>query len=131
MAAYEEQQFYKNTLKAAADYSIEHQLLEGYQVELLFPAIRASQTDNIYYYEPSSGFLRPEKCIDVQLIAAKDNGAAIMLNNTVESISESKQDIRLSLQNGTTINAGKVIVATGPWIRNMLADTFEPILVCD
>ena len=128
LAAHKEQRFLQNTLKAAKDFSIRHEILTGEEVERRFPAIKAAGKDRVYYFEPDSGYLLPEKCIEIQLKLARKNGAAILPNTTVTSVSERENGVELRLQNGEIITASKVIIASGPWIKEMLPDTFGPIL---
>lgn len=72
-AAHKEQRFLQNTLKAADEFDIEHKMLTDDEVAALFPSLDLDTTDkdHVYYYEPTSGYLRPEKCIQVQLDLAK------------------------------------------------------------
>jgi len=128
LGAHEEHTFFQNTIKAAQDFSIEHQILDGHQVERLFPALKAAHTDNVFYYEPGAGFLRPEKCIDVQLKAARNNGATILPDTRVEALKEIDGSVQIKLGNGEVISAKKVVVTSGPWIKDMLADVLAPVL---
>ena len=128
LAAHKEQRFLQNTLKAAEEFSVKHELLTGEEVERRFPAIKAADKDHTFYYEPESGYLRPEKCIKVQLKLAQENGAKILLNTTVTKISETSDGVEIALQNGETILADKVIVASGPWMKAMLPDDLGDIL---
>jgi sarcosine oxidase len=128
LAGHKEHRFMQNTLQAAKEFSIEHELLAAEEVERRFPAIKVSGKDHLFYYEPDSGYLKPEKCVEVQLRLAEQNGAEALLNTTVNAINESSESVELTLQNGETITAGKVIVASGPWIKDMLPDALGPIL---
>jgi sarcosine oxidase len=122
LAGYEQHIFIQKTLSLARESSVEHRLLTGKEVEQLFPAINAFDSGHAYYYEPASGFLRPEKCIEVQLSAARDNNATALSGFSVEEIQETSGAVKLSLNNGEVIEAEKVIVASGSWIKTMLAD---------
>jgi sarcosine oxidase len=128
LAGHKEHRFMQNTLQAAKEFSIEHELLTAEEVEHRFPAIKVSGKDHLFYYEPDSGYLKPEKCVEVQLVLAQQNGAETLLNTTVKAINEVAENVELTLENGETITAGKVIVASGPWIKDMLPDALGPIL---
>ncbi len=128
LAAHKEQQFLQNTLKAAEQFSVQHELLTGEEVEHRFPAIKAADKDHVFYFEPDSGYLRPEKCIEVQLNLAKKNGAKTLFNTTITEINEVAGGVELVLQNGEVIAANKIIVASGPWIKDMLPDSLGPLL---
>lgn len=128
IAAYEEQNFLKNTVKAAKDFSIEHQILHGSDVEKLFPAFKTASTDHVFYYEPTAGFLRPEKCIELQLHIARRNGAEIQINTEVISIDETENGITLHLAEGNRLRTKKLVVTSGPWIKDMLSEVLKPVL---
>lgn len=120
LAAYEDQPFLQNTIKAAKDFSIQHEILSDKEVEQRFPAIKATNKEHVFYFEPTAGYLKPEKCIEVQLKLARDNGAKTLLNTTVKAFSETDQGVKITLDNSGTIIANRVIVTTGPWIQEML-----------
>jgi sarcosine oxidase len=128
IAAHKEQRFLQNTLKAAEDFSIEHRVFDGVEVEHLFPALNVAEKDHSFYYEPTSGYLRPEKCVQVQLELAQTNGAETILNTEVMDIQETSDGVEIKLDNGEILKAAKVIVASGPWIKEMLPDTLRPLL---
>lgn len=128
LAGHEEHRFMQNTLQAAQEYAIKHELLTAEEVEHRFPAIKVSGKDHVFYYEPDSGYLKPEKCVEVQLKLAQQNGAEAMLNTTVKAINETPNGVELNLQNGEIVTASKVIVASGPWIKEMLPDSLGSIL---
>lgn len=128
IAAHEEQRFLRNTLGAAKEYDIKHRLLESAEAERLFPALNVANKDHVLYYEPTSGFLRPERCIDVQLKLAQQNGAEILSDTSVTVIQEITGGVEVRLKNGETIIATKVVIASGPWIKEMLHDNLSHIL---
>lgn len=128
LAGHKEHRFVQNTLQAAKEFSIKHELLTAEEVERRFPAINVAGKDHVLYYEPESGYLKPEKCIEVQLKLAKQNGAGVLLNTVVREINENPNGVEIALQNGKSITAGKVIVASGPWMKNMLPDSLGSIL---
>lgn len=128
IAAHEEQRFLQNTLKAAEDYHIQHEVLDGQEVEQRFPALKVADKDHAFYYEPTSGYLRPEACIEAELKLAKDNGTELLTNTEVTSIQEAGEGVKITLANNEEITAQKVIVASGPWIKEMLPDSLGGVL---
>lgn len=127
---YDENIWFQNTIKAAKEYSIEHKMLERKDMKQLFPSIRVApaQEDFIYYYEPTSGYLIPEKCIEVQLKGAKSNGAEILLNTKVKTVEESPTGVQIKLDNGENFFANNAIITLGSWIKNMFPEILTPIL---
>lgn len=128
LAAHKEQHFLQNTLQAARQFSVRHEILTGEEVERRFPAIKAADKDHVFYFEPDSGYLRPEKCIEIQLKLARENGAKTLCNTAVEKIRETPGGVELTLQNSETITASKIIVASGAWIKEMLPDELGSVL---
>jgi monomeric sarcosine oxidase len=128
IAAHKEQRFLQNTLKAAEEFAIEHQVFDGAEAERLFPALDVAEKDHSFYYEPTSGYLRPEKCIEVQLKLAQKNGVELRLNTEMTAMREVSGGVELKLSDGETMNVAKVVVASGPWIVEMLPETLRPRL---
>ena len=83
-----------------------------------YPQFNFSKNE-IGYFEPGAGYLFPEKCIDVQLKLAKNNGAAIILNQEVLDISDSSSGVLVKIKD-RTILAENVIVCAGAWVSNFI-----------
>src|SRR5690606_31261824 len=107
--------FLETTIKAANDYSVEYRMYDSATLSQAFPAIKIHH-DEVAYFETSGGFLRPEKCIDVQLKLARANGAQTMCNTEVVSIHEASDGVVVGLDDGSTVTASKVILSQGPWV---------------
>src|SRR5258708_30422448 len=67
-------QFFSNTVAAAEKYRIPHQILPAQEIRTRFPQFQV-RDDEIGYYEPSAGFLRPEACVEAQLRLGRKYGA--------------------------------------------------------
>src|SRR3989344_2700483 len=90
-------EFFENTIKAAKKYKIKHEVLDASQIRKRFPQFNV-QDNEVGYYEPNAGFLRPEECVNAQISMAKKYGA-------------------------TTLNeyeAKKLIVSAGPWLPTLI-----------
>src|SRR5437763_652014 len=75
--------FFENTLAAAKKFDIVHQVLDAREIRRRFPMFNVAD-DEVGYFEPSAGFVRPEACIDTQLTLAKAGGATIQRGETGE-----------------------------------------------
>jgi sarcosine oxidase len=128
ITGYEEQIFFKETVEQAKASGITHRLMSGAETERLFPALKVAHTDHAFYYEPTSGFLIPETCVEVQLNAARDNGATIYTNSKVTVIQSSDAGVTVRMENGEVIVARKIIVSSGPWVKELLPDVLSPLL---
>lgn len=112
--------FLTETRRAAEDYGIAHELLDHPGLCRRYPQFRYVG-DEVAYYEPGGGYLKPEQCIAANLACAQRNGAELRLGQRVTALepSASGDGVILRCEN-QTIHASRVIVATGAWISQLL-----------
>lgn len=109
------------TLRAAQQFGIPHQLLDGETLQREFPQFRY-RPDDIGYFENEAGFLNPERCISVQLDLARKQGASIRTNEAMRSFRSTPRGITLQTDQGV-YQTRKLILTTGSWIQESLQDT--------
>ncbi|GAB3990207.1 N-methyl-L-tryptophan oxidase [Spirosoma daeguense] len=109
------------TLQAAEQFGIAHHILESDALRREFPQFRF-QSNDIGYYEEEAGFLRPERCVAVQLEQARRNGASINTHERMIAYSETKTGITIQT-NRATYQTRKLILTTGAWITESLRNT--------
>jgi len=113
--------FVQDTIDAAREFGIAHEVLIADEIAHRYPQFRL-RGDELGYFEPGAGFLRPEACIEAQLQLARGAGAQIFTDETVLDI---KLDQIGSVEVHTskaTYTANKVIVTGGAWIPKLLGD---------
>ncbi len=110
--------FFDNTVTAARHYGIPHDIWDAASIRRRFPQFRIGDQE-IGYYEPGGGFLRPEACVSAQLDLARRNGADIRLNEQVTGFEEQKSDVQITTVKGNYV-ADRLIVAAGPWLPGLL-----------
>ncbi len=110
--------FFENTLAAARNLGIEHELLDAYQIREMFPQFNVADNE-VGYYEPGAGFLRPEACIRAQLALAKQLGAQLQLDETVEAISHAPGAVSVRTTRGQ-YEARQLILCAGAWLPGLL-----------
>jgi sarcosine oxidase len=110
--------FFDNTLAAARRHGIEHELLDARAVRARFPqfAIRANE---MAYYEPDAGYLRPEACVAAMLRAATRRGAEIHVNERVTAFHEQGGEVAVLTDRGA-YRARELVLCAGPWIRALV-----------
>src|SRR6266576_1649644 len=91
--------FFSNTVAAAEKYRIPHQILSAEDIRRRFPPFHVRE-DEIGYYEPSAGFLRPEACIEAQLQLARKYGAVIHVNEKVLHFQASTDEVTVTTEEG-------------------------------
>ena len=120
--------FLQTTIAAAEKFNIPHSVLSANELKKRFPQFRVAD-NSTGYYEDSAGFLSPESCIEAQLTLARQQGAQINLNETIQQL--------LPLANGgveVRTNKGvyqtnKVVLAAGPWIVRFLPEYRDQLKV--
>src|SRR5256885_3132808 len=79
--------FFENTIAAARRFGIAHEMLDAARIRARFPQF-AVRDNEIGYFEPGAGYLRPERCIAAQLKLAEEDGAELHFDERVESIDD-------------------------------------------
>jgi sarcosine oxidase len=121
--------FVARTIDAARRYRIPHEVLDAAQVAARFPPFRLVG-DEIGYYEPGAGFLRPERCLAAQLARGRALGGVVSTGETVTRIVPGAADVRV-VTDRETYTAGRVVVTAGAWTAGLLGGPFPKLLsVC-
>lgn len=126
----DENDFTNRTFQLAKTYGIEHEVLSAEQIRQRFPQFSPVLDSAVGYFEPGGGYVRPERCIAVQLQLAEEHGATLLKGETVTHISSDEQGVTLTTDR-RTIRADKVVVSAGMWSRDLLGQPFDRLLrVC-
>jgi sarcosine oxidase len=118
--------FVQSTKDVAERFSIPHEILHGRDISDRFPQFLL-RGDELGYYEPTAGVLKPEQCIAAQIKAAVSHGADIRINEKVLSIESSQSGTRVCTNLGSYL-ARKVILSAGAWMPGLVGSAFAPQL---
>jgi sarcosine oxidase len=111
-------QFFEKTLAAAEHFSIAHERLDAAAIRKRFPQFNVSDNE-VGYYEPGAGYVRPEACIAAQLALAAKHGATLARNERVVDITE--QDGVVHVRTDAAEHQGReAVVAVGAWLPDFL-----------
>ncbi|MBB6326302.1 sarcosine oxidase [Algoriphagus iocasae] len=111
--------FFKRTVDFAKAFGIAHQLLNAKELRERYPNFRL-EANASGYFEPTAGYLKPEVAIRAQLDLAKRNGAKILTNSPVTTVSRSSEnEIEVNV-GGVKFYTEKVINCSGGWIKDFL-----------
>ncbi len=110
--------FLGDTICAAEEHNIAHEVLSTAEIGKRFPQFRLEQ-EEIGYFEPGAGFLRPEACIETQLALAGKLGAEIHTGETVTKVDALTSAVEIATDRDT-YSVGHVILTAGPWIGKLL-----------
>ncbi|MGO9519597.1 MAG: N-methyl-L-tryptophan oxidase [Candidatus Korobacteraceae bacterium] len=116
--------FVQDTIGAAKEFGIAHTVLDAGEIRRRYPQFKLSG-DELGYFEPGAGFLRPEACIETQLALARQMGASIFKSETVLDIREEKRGAVEVRTERATYSAARAIVTAGPWLQKLLGAPYE------
>jgi sarcosine oxidase len=112
--------FVGNTIACAERFGIRHETLDAAEVGRRYPqfAIRA---DELGYFEPGAGFLRPERCVAAQIALAQRHGAEVRSGERVLALEQSSRDspVAVTTDRGRGL-ARHVVLAAGPWLPGLV-----------
>jgi sarcosine oxidase len=112
--------FFDKTLAAARRFGIAHEVLDAAQIRSRFPAFRV-RDDEMGYYEPEAGYLRPEACVRAQLHLAAAHGATLLTNERVTRITQDGESVVVATSKAIH-RAGQAIVCSGAGIVELLPE---------
>jgi len=118
-AAHGAADFLASTIQVAKEQGIPHEVLSGDELPARFPQFRW-QGDELACYEPGGGFVRPERCIDAQIHAARRFGAVTRFGETLVRWEKAGSGVRVTTDRGTH-DAGALILTTGAWMPRTAA----------
>ena len=110
--------FFANTLAAAEQFGIAYDVLTAPEIRHRFPVFKIA-SDEVGYFEPGAGFLRPEECIRTQLALAQEGGATIHRNEKVLGCDASGSNVTVTTDHGT-YGCANLIVAAGAWLPQLV-----------
>lgn len=119
--------FTLRTINLAQTYGIEHEILSAEQIRQRFPQFANVHNSAIGYFEPGGGFVRPERCIDVQLKLAEQHGATLYKGETVTAITSSEEGVTVTTDR-RTLFANKLVISAGNWSGELLGEPYENLL---
>jgi len=111
--------FVQDTINTATEFGIAHEILDGEEIHRRYPQFKLSG-DEVGYFEPGAGFLRPEACVETQLSLARQLGAKVFTSEIVLDIKQAERGVVEVKTDRNTYSAARVIVTAGPWMQKML-----------
>lgn len=111
----------QGSMRSAIQHDLAHEVLTPRQVRARFPAF-SLPADWDCVFQPDGGVLRPERSIQLFLVAAQGLGAHLRFNTAVKSVQPVADHVEVRLQSGEVIESGSVVVASGAWISELLPE---------
>ncbi|MEW6121721.1 MAG: N-methyl-L-tryptophan oxidase [Pseudomonadota bacterium] len=117
--------FVRRSIAVAQAHGIAHEVLDAGEIRRRFPQFMGLTGDEIGYFEPGGGYVRPEACITAQLRRARELGADIRTGTFVTGLAPDGAGMRIETSTGP-LRAAKVVVAAGPWAGAFLGPALRP-----
>lgn len=117
-AAHGKADFLASTTDIARANNVAHERLGDAAIRARFPAFAIGDGDEAYF-EPEAGYCFPERCITVQLDAARKLGAALHTGETVISFAKDGGGVRVITDKGE-YRAAHLVIAAGPWLPQLV-----------
>ncbi|MER5372841.1 N-methyl-L-tryptophan oxidase [Streptomyces sp. NPDC002553] len=117
--------FINSLLETTRINGAEHRVLSRGELAERYPQHNL-RPDDCAVYDPRAGVLRTDRAVTAAVAAARVNGATVLQNTPVDSVTES--------ENGVVVTSGdrtwtfeKVIVASGGWSRRLMPDHLKAV----
>jgi len=99
-----------------------HEVLTPEEVRYRYPVFKPGP-DEIALWEPRSGYLRPERCIQAFVRLAQQHGAEVRFSEPVRSWSAN--EVRTEAE---TYRAARVVFACGARMSKVMGDAIPPVV---
>ncbi|MGH6889243.1 MAG: N-methyl-L-tryptophan oxidase [Rhizomicrobium sp.] len=116
--------FFATTVEAAGTNGIAHELLDTAALRRRFPQFRIGDGEEAYF-EPGGGVLRPEACVAAQIALARRAGAHVCTDEPVLRFVPRAHDVLIETPTQTWC-ANTLVLAAGPWLPELLAESLVP-----
>ncbi len=115
------------TLQSARLHGLPHDILDAAEVTKRFPAFRLPD-DFIGVFQPDGGVLRAEAAVAAVQGVARQAGADLRMEERVLGVAPDGEGVRVTTERGE-VRAGCAIVTAGPWLKTLLSQLQEPLLL--
>ncbi|MGO2132508.1 MAG: N-methyl-L-tryptophan oxidase [Halomonas sp.] len=122
-----DENYVKGSIESARTHGIEHEVLNAEELNRRFPQITA-RADQVAYYEPAMGVVKPEASIIAQQQLAQQNGADLHFGETVlEWSADADRDWVQVRTDEATYEARRLVFTIGAWAPHLLGNMELPI----
>lgn len=115
--------FLEKSLAVAQRNSIEHMVYEGTELREKFPQFCFADGD-VGLFEPSAGYLYPERIIQTDLELAESRGATTIMGSKVQEIRKDNAVFHCRT-NLLEFSADQVVLTAGAWLTEFLPDKYH------
>lgn len=124
----EESDIIQGTRRSAGEHGLEVEQLSAREITTRYPTLRLREGE-VGIFEGEGGVLKPERAIAAHLTAAEQSGAELHFESRVESWRHDDCGVRLRISDGSEIPAQKLVLSSGPWLREEFAALGIPLRI--
>lgn len=117
--------YINSLLEATRVTGAEHSVLSREEMAERYPQHNL-RPDDCAVYDPHAGVLRTDRAVSAAISAAQANGATVLQNTPVDSITETDHGVVVT-SGDRTWTFEKVIVASGGWSRRLMPDHLKAV----
>ncbi|MFF6880382.1 N-methyl-L-tryptophan oxidase [Streptomyces sp. NPDC012474] len=117
--------YINSLLEATRVTGAEHYVLSREELAERYPQHNL-RPDDCAVYDPHAGVLRTDRAVSAAVAAAQANGATVLQNTPVDSITETDHGVVVT-SGDRTWTFEKVIVASGGWSRRLMPDHLKAV----
>ena len=122
----EDGELFAGALASAREHSLPHEVLSAAETHRRFPGLQPD-SQMLALHEPRAGLLLPELCVQSFLDLARAHGADLRTESPDARWSARKDGIEVETANGERILCAQLVLAAGPWIRDLLDGLALPL----
>ncbi|PKG22858.1 N-methyl-L-tryptophan oxidase [Niallia nealsonii] len=115
----ETSEFIQNIISSSKTYSLPLEVLDSTEVNKRWPGIDLSN-EYIGCFEPTSGVLKCEECIEAYRELAEQHGATILPNSKVKELSVHGKRVTIKFEE-QTFTSDSLVVSAGAWSGSLLS----------
>lgn len=116
------------TLRTAREYDLPLEEFDAAQIARRFPGT-LPRRDEVGLLEHQAGMIFPEAALDAHLNVADARGAEMRFNARVESVEKRDGAHHILLDDGTSIEATRLVICPGMWAQQLLSEIGLPLRV--
>jgi sarcosine oxidase len=120
-------EFVAGALRAAAEHGLEHERVSHDDLRKRFPQFRLPQ-EYVGVWEPSAGFLLPEKCITAHANLALRHGAELHGHEPALEWQADRRGVSVRTSRDT-YSARNIVICGGAWSDRLIRDLGVPLKV--
>jgi len=118
--------FVARTMAIAREFGVAHEVLNAQALRERFPQLSVDDGEH-GYFEPEAGLLRPERCVQAQLVRAEALGARLMTGQKVTRIEHDGAGVVVHTADAR-YTAAHAVLAAGNWTPALAGAPYDSAL---